>query len=346
MTGLWDEIRRSGARSVAVFGMAKNAGKTVALNHIAAGAEREGRRLGLTSIGRDGETWDVLTYRRKPAIQAGAGTLIATAEACVGVGTAVLETVERTSLATPLGPVVVAKVKTPGTVEAAGPSRAEQLHTVVDRLLSLGAALVLVDGAIDRQSLASPRVTEGCVLATGAILSETLEEVVGATEARVRQLTLPVAAQELQEAWRSGKVIVRTGGDFRCEIDAAAVLQGESGLQEIVRGEEASVLVGGALTDPLLRDLIGVRARVVVRDATCLFVDDVQVQRFLEGGGLLEVVRPLRLLAVTVNPVSPEGWVFDARTFFEAVRDALAGVPVYDVMAGYGEGACPSGTRC
>ncbi|MGD8389106.1 MAG: hypothetical protein PVG49_18305 [Desulfobacteraceae bacterium] len=333
---LWDRICRVCPRSLAVFGMAKNAGKTVSLNHIAVAAEREGRALGLTSIGRDGETWDVLTYRRKPAIQAEAGTLIATAEMCLDVGTAVLETVEQTSLATPLGPVVMARVRAPGTVEVAGPSRAEQLHTVVDRLLALGAELVLVDGAIDRQSLASPRVTQGCVLATGAILNEDLDEVVRITQARVQQLILPATAQELKAAWRPGRVIVRTTGDRSREIEAAAVLKGEARLQEIVRGEGASVLVGGALTDSLLLDLMGSPVRVVVRDATCLFVDHAQVKRFLAHGGVLEVVKPLQLIAVTVNPVSPEGWAFDARTFFEAVRDALDGVPVYDVVAGFG----------
>lgn len=344
--GLWEGIRRDSHRSVAVFGMAKNAGKTVALNHLAAGAEMEGRTLGLTSIGRDGETWDVLTHRKKPAIRAEAGTLIATAEACLGAGTAVLEIVERTTLATPLGTVALGRVQAPGYVEVAGPSRADQLHTVVERLLALGASLVLVDGAIDRQSPASPRVTEGCVLATGAILSEDMDEVVRVTQARVQQLTLPVAPQEFGRVWRPGRVIVLAGGDLRCEIKGAEALKGETGLREIVREGAASVLVGGALTDSLLRDLIGERVRVVVRDATCLFVDDVQVRRFQAGGGVLEVVRPLHLLAVTVNPVSPEGWAFDARPFFEAVRDALDGVPVFDVVAGYGEGACPSGTRC
>ncbi|MCF8061842.1 MAG: hypothetical protein K9M82_04940, partial [Deltaproteobacteria bacterium] len=141
---LWDVIRGGGARSLAVFGMAKNAGKTVALNHLAGRAGRERVVLGLTSIGRDGEAWDVLTHRRKPSIRAEAGTLIATAEACLEVGTAGFEPLEDTGIATPLGPVHVVRVRRPGRVELAGPSRGEQLRRIVGRHLGLGAELVLV----------------------------------------------------------------------------------------------------------------------------------------------------------------------------------------------------------
>jgi hypothetical protein len=332
---LWEAVRGSGARSVAVFGMAKNAGKTVALNHLAGGAEREGVTLGQTSIGRDGEAWDVLTHRRKPFVRAGAGTLLATARACLEVGTAGLEAVEEAGIPTPLGPVVVARVHRAGRVELAGPSRGEQLRSVVARLLELGAELVLVDGAVDRRSLASPRVTEAAVMATGAVLSERMEEAVRRTAERVRQLTLPGAPAARRSGWTAGKVVVRVG-DRTESFPAPDGLKGTSGIRSWIRGSEADILVGGALTEPLLSELIGEHVQVVVRDATCLFVEDALLRRFEGGGGNVTVLDPIRLAAVTVNPVSPEGWSFGARTFFEAVRDALPGVPVFDVVSGFG----------
>jgi hypothetical protein len=333
--GLWDAVRGSGARSVAVFGMAKNAGKTVALNQLADGAGREATVLGLTSIGRDGEEWDVLTHRRKPSVRAGSGTLLATAEACLEVGTAGLETIERTEVATPLGPVNVARVHRAGRVELAGPSRGEQLRGIVARLLELGAERVLVDGAVDRRSAASPRVTEAAVMATGAVLSERLEEAVRRTAERVRQLTLPRAPDACRSGWTAGEVILRIG-DRRERFPASDALKGTCGIRSRLRGSEADILVGGALSEPLLAELTGEPVRVVVRDPTCLFVEDRLLRRFERAGGTVTVLDPVRLAAVTVNPVSPEGWAFDALAFFEAVAEALPDVPVFDVVSGLG----------
>ncbi len=333
---LWDVMRKSEGSSAAVFGMAKNAGKTVALNHLASSAGREELLLGMTSIGRDGEAWDALTHRRKPSIRVEQGTLIATAEACLRAGTADLEIVEKTNIATALGPVHVARVRRSGRVELAGPSRLRRLAGVVNRLIGLGADFVLVDGAIDRRGLASPRVTDACVLATGAILSEIPEEAVRLTRERVRQLTLPRAPEELCRAWHSGRVVVRGGGGTEI-FTAAEVLKGGRGIRSRIREIGAEeVLVGGALTDSLLLELMGKRVRIVVRDSTCLFLDDRLLDRFERAGGRVEVVEPIRLVAVTVNPHSPEGWSFDAGAFFQAVRKALPGMPVFDVTAGLG----------
>lgn len=328
---LWDEISRAAFRSVAVFGMAKNAGKTVALNHLARRASEAGRALGLTSIGRDGETWDVITHQRKPAVRVLKGDLVATAERCLGAGTAVLEIVEETWIQTPLGGVVVARVEKAGHTELAGPGRVAQLKKVVKRLESLGSDMVLVDGAIDRKGLASPRVTEGCVLATGAVLSEVMEEVVRKTRLRVRQITLPVASVDYAGKFRRGSVVVLDGGRQR-EIPNESALKGRMKLNRAGREGTATLLVDGALTDPMLRGLIGKGVRIVVRDATHVFAEDSLLDRFLERGGLLEAVSPIRLAGVTVNPFSPEGWSFDPGKFLEAVSSALPGVPVFDVL--------------
>ena len=54
-------------QSMSIVGMCKNAGKTTMLNWLLA---HTGRRqiLGLTSIGRDGESTDVVTGTEKPSI--------------------------------------------------------------------------------------------------------------------------------------------------------------------------------------------------------------------------------------------------------------------------------------
>jgi hypothetical protein len=205
----------------------------------------------------------------------------------------------------------------------------------VGRLLDLGSDLVLVDGAIDRRGPASPRVTEASVLATGAALSERMEEAVQRTAERVRQLSLPRAPEDCRSGWTPGRLVLRVGERTET-FPASAALKGCSGICDRIRGGGAVVLVGGALGEPLLTELTGEPVRVVVRDPTCLFVEDRHLRQFERAGGSVVVLDPVRLAAVTVNPVSPEGWSFDVVTFFEAVREALPGIPVFDVVSGLG----------
>ncbi|MEG0661801.1 MAG: hypothetical protein RR472_00835, partial [Anaerovoracaceae bacterium] len=55
-------------KTVSIVGMAKNAGKTTALNYLIEEAMDEGMILGITSTGRDGESTDVVTGTDKPKV--------------------------------------------------------------------------------------------------------------------------------------------------------------------------------------------------------------------------------------------------------------------------------------
>ena len=68
-----------GVRSLSIIGMCKNAGKTTVLNKLIAELNESRVRLGLTSIGRDGESTDLVTRTAKPGIYVYEGTLVATA---------------------------------------------------------------------------------------------------------------------------------------------------------------------------------------------------------------------------------------------------------------------------
>jgi len=73
---------------------------------------------------------------------------------------------------------------------------------------------------------------------------------------------------------------------------------------------------------------------VVVRDATVLVLPANGVARFRKRGIALEVLTPLRVLAVTANPFRvPQP--YRPQLFFNAVADAICErVPVLDVVNG------------
>ena len=68
-----------------------------------------------------------------------------------------------------------------GPVEISGPTTLAELRVTVDAPAGLGAEQVLVDGAINRLGSASPRVSDGVVVATGGMVGDTLDDVLETT---------------------------------------------------------------------------------------------------------------------------------------------------------------------
>ncbi len=187
----------SSARRIALAGLAKNTGKTVALTALLAELHAAGERVGVTSIGRDGEEHDVIDARiDKPRVELAAGDLVATTDALLQASGLAHDVLEETTARTPLGRVVLARLGAGGAVEVAGPSAASQVREVADAMLEQGAERVLIDGAIDRRAASSPSVAEGLVLATGAVLGEDIEAVVLATRRAVELIRLPTVPRE------------------------------------------------------------------------------------------------------------------------------------------------------
>ena len=91
-------------KTMSIVGMCKNAGKTTMLNWMLHHDRLQGT-LGLTSIGRDGESTDVVTGTEKPGIFVREGTLIATARDMLRLGDVTTEILETTGIPTPLGEV-------------------------------------------------------------------------------------------------------------------------------------------------------------------------------------------------------------------------------------------------
>ena len=125
-------------RTVSVIGMCKNAGKTTALNAFISSCGAHNERIGLTSIGRDGERSDLVTNTKKPEIFVQRGTVIATAEMLISEGDISREILEVTPVSTPMGRVVIINAMSSGFVQIGGPSITSELISIRDKLLALG----------------------------------------------------------------------------------------------------------------------------------------------------------------------------------------------------------------
>ncbi len=339
---LYDIIAGSGSRSLAVIGLVKNAGKTTVVNALMANCPH---LFGLTSLGLDGERTDHLTGLAKPSIAPPAGTLIATTRGSLERSHYAMEVLEELPFHTPLGRVVIGCAGSEGKIEVSGPTTLAELRITIEALQAHGADQVLVDGAINRIGSASPRVSDGVVVATGGMVGDTLGDVVETTVATLDMLMLPEVSAATRAlvtslpAQRARAVVFTTDG-APIGLDLGTVVgEGVTVAREVERLAARTLFVGGALTQEFVDDFTRVlpprhELRVVVRDATVLVLPASGVARFRRRGIALEVLTPLRVLAVTANPFRvPQP--YRPQLFFNAVADAVGDrVPVFDVVNG------------
>jgi hypothetical protein len=339
---LYDIIAGSGSRSLAVIGLVKNAGKTTVVNALMANCQH---LFGLTSLGLDGERTDHLTGLAKPSIAPPAGTLIATTRGSLERSHYAIEVLEELPFHTPLGRVVIGRAGSTGKIEVSGPTTLAELRVTIEALQAHGAEQVLVDGAINRIGSASPRVSDGVVVATGGMVGDTLDDVVATTVATLDMLMLP----EVSAATRAlvtplpaqhARAVAFAADGAATKLDLGTVVgEGVNVAREVERLSARTLFVGGALTQEFVDDFTRVlpprhELRVVVRDATVLVLPAESVTRFRKRGIDLEVLTPLRVLAVTANPFRvPQP--YRPQPFFNAIADAVGDrVPVFDVVNG------------
>lgn len=339
-------------RIISVIGMAKNAGKTVALNELIAQASEYGLKLGLTSIGRDGEKVDLVTCTEKPTIHVEPGTLLATAEGLFDCAEARLELLEITDYGSSMGRILIARAISPGNIQLAGPCTNSGIRDVSERMLAYGARLVLVDGALDRVSSASPAIADGAVLSTGAVISRDMNRVIEQTVHRVRLFQLPAVNDPWLKAvsdelgYAPGVTLIEEHEHRfeRIDLPMKTALNAGRQIADAMNSATRYVIISGALVTRTLTDIVQVNRAYrhvvfIVRDATRIFIDHRDWLHFQKQGVVVQVADPVDILAVTANPYAPTGYFFEPHRFLEQLREFLTPIPVFDVVHG-GDALC------
>ncbi|NBG88561.1 hypothetical protein [Isachenkonia alkalipeptolytica] len=328
-------------RILSVVGMGKNAGKTVVLNRIIEEAYDRYISLGLTSIGRDGEREDLVTNTDKPVIHVMEGTIVATAQDILLNSDARLEILEVTDYRTTLGPVVICRVKENGLVELAGPGNNEEIREVAKKMLVYGADIVVVDGAINRKTAASPGITEAAILATGAVVNRSMDRVIEETAYQIELFGLKALEKEGIRAF--GKEVIREGcigiadeeGNQE-KLPLKTSLNGGRIIGSALSKNSRYIIFPGSLVKKTIEDLIAVtpyykQVVFVVQDGTKIFIPREDWVRFKKRGVRIQVMEPLKVVAVSINPYAPQGYEFPPLEFLRKMKSSL-GLPVIDVM--------------
>lgn len=327
---------------VSIVGTSKNAGKTVTLNEIINQAHEKEIRLGLISTGRDGESWDVLSNTEKPPVYVRRGTILTTVESAIKGEHAGLEIFRVTDYNTPMGRVIIGRAVEDGFVEISGPQSSLTIKEMCLEMQELGAELILIDGSLDRRASAAPYVSDGTVLATGAALARNIGGVVEKTMHLVNTYSVPAVEDEnirdiAYSAVDTGKTALINIDKSVKYIDTLTSLMSGNIISEQLEEDTGSIVLSGSATVDTVKDILlnmKSKLKIIVKDSTRIFIPASDFAILQKMGMRLRVLESINIIAVTVNPYSPEGYCFEPSELLEAMRNAVPGIPVFDVIQG------------
>ena len=328
-----DEILRYD--SLSIVGLEKNTGKTECLKYVLDRLPVQHKRIAVTSIGIDGETVDQVTRTQKPEIVLREGMYFGTSEMHYRQRRLVSELIDVSDETTSLGRVVTARALTTGKILLSGPSSATSLRRWMSEMHRLDIDLVTIAGALSRMSSASPAVSQSMILATGAAYSANMSTLVSKTAHVVDLVNLPLTSEDNIRRLlplEKGVWFIDKQGNLN-SLDAVTSLSKDIHFEGMENCE--TLYVAGALVDGFLEKVRKNRSlkqvELVVRDFTKIFVTPQQFRLFIKAGGRVRVLQRSKLIAVTVNPTSPSGYVLDSDTLCNKLSEAIQ-LPVYDLI--------------
>lgn len=322
-------------KSLSIVGLAKNVGKTETLNYILRRLCAYPLKTALTSVGVDGESSDVLYKTPKPEIDVYEGSVFATAERFFHAKQMPAEILAVSDRTTSLGRLVIARAKATGRVLLAGPPDTYWLKNLIDEMSDYDVDLTIVDGALSRLSPGSPAVADSMVLATGAAVSINRNELIRKTKFTYDLLRLPEVNADLQARCMPIKqgVWALDSDNQLHDLNISSVLLLAKYKEDLFRYGD-TFFVPGMVSEGLLKYLVQhtktKHVKVIATDFTKIFTSPKIYAEFLGKGGELWVLQQTKLIAITVNPLSPQGFILNSDDLCHSLSDALE-IPVYDI---------------
>ncbi len=303
---------------ISIIGIAKNAGKTTALNRII--DEYQSSPIAITSIGLDGEKIDNVTYQEKPRIKLYPKMLVATALNCLEETTCEYVIHEKTKINTPLGVIVIAEITKQGEVLVAGPSTNHDMKHVVKLFKKYSVQKIFIDGALFRKSIANTFLSDAIILSTGASYSNNMNKVVEDTKVLIDQLSCDrYKSSKLEDVRKYVNTVFYNENNDETHHITKSLLHNEEILFNYL-GEFDSLYLNGAFTDRIFQILVKKRneiknLKIVVKDPTNILVEPRNFSKLGKIGVEVEVLNQIEILFVTYNPHSPFGYNFDNEDF-------------------------------
>ncbi len=325
-------------KSLSIVGMEKNTGKTECLNYVIKRIQEFDKTIAITSIGVDGENVDQVSNTHKPEIELTEGAIFITSEKHYKQKLIDSEILDISQRSTSLGRLVTARAKSKGKLIFSGPANTLWLKEVISEMDKYGVDTTIVDGALSRKSLGSPSITDAMILTTGAALSANIPTLVAKTKYVYSLINIDTQITKFRDELLSKSqglwaISSEDSEIFDLEIPSTLLLDK---YKDKMFQYGNLIFASGVVGDKVL-DFLRVQKNVsdiilVVKDFTKIFASQQTYNSFISKGGTIRVLLKTKLIAVCVNPVSPEGYVLDSEKLRECLSKEMK-LPVYDIKS-------------
>ena len=319
--------------SVSFVGMAKNTGKTTCLNYVLSKLKDENYKVAITSIGVDGEEKDILYDTLKPRITIHKDNIFITSEKHFKEKKLEAKILHISKQQTALGKLITAEALSTGQIILSGPTNSELMANYIQKIKNFDVQLTLVDGALNRMSLASPTVTEALVLCTGAACSKKIEQLIKNTKYQCDMINI----EKINDKILKKIINTNTGVWAVNENDitklADSLFTSNINVDNFLQTSK-NIYIAGALTDSFMKEIIKRKVEglnIIIPDFSNIFISPHFFYKFIRRGGKFYVKQKANLIAICSNPTSPEGINYAPEELLEALKTELK-IPVYDII--------------
>ncbi|MBN2300643.1 MAG: hypothetical protein JXC31_05600 [Acholeplasmataceae bacterium] len=313
--------------TLGIIGLSKNSGKTTTLNHII--SLYGYLKIGITSIGLDGEALDQINFLPKPKIHVKRGMVVATASGCLEASYVNFQVLDRTNFYTALGRIQIVEILSDGNMVIAGPTTNKELNQVLKKM-KVFVDKIIVDGAFNRMTFANIDQIDAIILAAGAAVSPLMNET-------IKQTKMIVDSFNLNRSYRLDKIpdemmIIQTTF-HHLVYDNKKIETIKHALSEI--NDKIDMLyIKGAITPKMINFFIErmmSEFTLVCDDPTKLLINEKEFNYLKKLQISINVIHPCPLLCVTINPWSPQGNHYDKTEFKKAMENIIS-IPIYNVI--------------
>jgi len=318
--------------TVAVVGLAKNVGKTTLLNYLIV-HYKNSEKLGLVSIGVDGEKYDVWSRVKKPAIWAPRGTLLVTSETGIKNSSAELRLLDKIK-ASSLSPLYLAEVEEEGDVELIGVTMTEELKMIKKLFQKYSITIMLIDGAYNRLTNAQPDLIDKFYLVIGYTLAKNRASFWNTVRENLQRLFYPLyGGSDHSFLWENkNKFLIKTEENWQ-EIK-------ESQIANYLSEKNITALYWPeALTNNLLLELLKRKSGflIILPHGLKSFLAAVNVKRWEIIGGQIMVLNESKIAGIAYNPYHQDGSYFPRNELKRGIYTLLqqfnqTTIPIFDVV--------------
>jgi predicted nucleotidyltransferase len=327
------ELISTGAiKNIALVGISKNAGKTSVLNTILQSYPRI--NWAVMSTGIDGETEDRVYKTPKPPLHLSKGTLFCCDALSADIHGSAISILHASSSGGRTH--YIARAEIPLDTCITGPSALSRQKATIAMMHSLGAQKVLVDGSLDRKSIALEDSIDALILAVGASY--------GKSDSIINEISRLLALRDIPKVNKraytrrrltgADSILLKRGNRWR-DTGYRSLIMHEDKLSELLGDAVSAVYIPTSITERSFEKLFSRTQykdlQIIVRHPECLKLSLSKLKK-LQSDTSVSCLIPFKIKAFTLNSSAIGADLVYAEEFRDKIRSAFPNEHFLDIM--------------